>query len=718
MKYLPHIVLALFVLSACEITFRIVAESDESPRKEISIPEDLVEEYGPTRIRLRQLERADSNGMFIVADSNKIARWTDSVRLKDGKLLVGGDSVRVYGDGILCTGSFANMLEHYPAASDSCQMFLVDSTNLLFNYDYTDSTWHSVYQDLLIIRNPPAGWTYSPAKPVYFDETTNHFELAIGDSLPTHVLLSLDPDTTLSSFDWYVIASAGRYPKRIFPDWPTLADGQYYFDPGDNTAGNITLTPTKDSIQLFRQDGLYIYVNVQSNGGVVGGGGNIITRDNVTAYLKNGSLTGNDAQDVVSGSLIPVVNRKTRTDTVALPVGFSFDLGFDIWKNGDGYSTSIDDLRAFRDSFLINGKAYYVDGIIGSDNNDGLTSSTPLKTISKAATKTDLEVIYLAGGIYPNGDFQSVDPVSDTLAIIGYNGSPIVGDAIEDGLSWQATSMTGVYMSPEIGYSSARVINPQRLTAYGIPEELETESDTTGVGNNPGSFYFLGDTLFVHTHDSQQPSPYTNCIVVTNDQTFFGETQYLYVQGISFIGRVSADPVTDEGYLFGCNFYYNRSSDHVKVEAGNWIFNNCRLFHSVCDGWNYENATTSVELNCFSRYAGLSDSGRCQNSTGHDSSKVVRINCDYGLASDECAYDVGTYSWIVGGRYGGEWLNTDGKDQFIIGHSKVMWIDGAKIGGNSIYDIGGDGTIYVRNISLDATLRLDDDDTTPTIKKY
>lgn len=308
-RYLGHIVVAVIAISvlwSCEITFKIVAEQEQGrdtiPKITQNIPENIPAEFGPTRIKLRQLERADSVGQLVFADSLLRAHWSDSLRYYNGKLIINGDTARVVGDGIICTGSLTEMLNHYPPSSDSCQMFLIDSTNLLFNYSVFDSTWHSVYQDLIIVRDVNHGRTHAPALGAYFDENTGHWELSRGDSLPTHVYLSLDP--ALPNLDWYIVASAGRYPKRLFQDWPTLADSQYYYKP-DPLVGNTRVsTPTEDSLYLFRQEGDYIYVNIQSSGGVAGGSGSTELSHQVTvsSEITNNISTYGFSPASVNGS--------------------------------------------------------------------------------------------------------------------------------------------------------------------------------------------------------------------------------------------------------------------------------------------------------------------------------------------------------------------------------------------------------------------------------
>ena len=154
-----------------------------------NIPDELPTEFATTKIKLRQLQHADSAGMFIVGDYSPRGRpiWTDSIRFINGKLVVAGDTVMVRDDGIICTGSYSEMMLHIPPPTDSCQMFLIDDTNLLFNWDPVDELWTAVYHDLIIVRENAHGRTHAPALGAYFDENTGHYEISRGDSLPTHV---------------------------------------------------------------------------------------------------------------------------------------------------------------------------------------------------------------------------------------------------------------------------------------------------------------------------------------------------------------------------------------------------------------------------------------------------------------------------------------------------------------------------------------------------
>lgn len=292
-RYIPYILGFFALLAIGYIAYRMATLNSRDGKEASSktvIPEDLPTEFGgPTRIRLRQIERADSMGMFIIANHLGVGEWVDSVRYVNGKLVVNGDTVNVRDDGIICTGSYSDMMQHVPPPSDSCQMFLIDSTNLLFNFDPVDSIWTSVYHDMLIVRENSHGRTHAPGKGAYFDENTGHFELAVGDTLPTHVFLSMEGGD--ESLDYYVVASAGRYPKRLFLDWPTLADDQYYFHRDTSVAGFITTDARKDSIRLFRQVDGWIEVNVDRRSGVhSSGSGASVSVDSPDDVPANASI--------------------------------------------------------------------------------------------------------------------------------------------------------------------------------------------------------------------------------------------------------------------------------------------------------------------------------------------------------------------------------------------------------------------------------------------
>lgn len=427
-------------------------------------------------------------------------------------------------------------------------------------------------------------------------------------------------------------------------------------------------------------------------------------------YKLEGTATANELTDVLSGDLVPIANNVKRTGIITLPAGIP-DPGFAITATNAGFNTPIDKLEDFRDSFLIKGKAYYVDPVFGNDLNLGTNKATPLKTIAGAATKTDLGTLYLKGGFHV-GDLGTIDPTSDTIAILPYDGNPIVG-ALIDEQTWTTSSMTNVYKTTFTGTSPSFILDPSSVGDLGQFLQMESVSDTALLENNPGSWRVQGLELFLHVPSGEQPS-YSNFIGVNTAPNDFGVGTHRYVEGLDFYGPVSSvSSGNSNTYIANCGFFYSANTDHVYIEGDTTdqiIFNDCQIYYSYQDAFNYEAGINAVEMNCKGRYAGWDDSaGRAQVSTAHDSTSIIRINNEYFGGSDETVYDVNSRGSVaIGGTYENEWRNTSG-DSFCIGHSGVMYLIGVKVGGNSTYDIGGDGstTIYVRDMGINSTTRVE-----------
>jgi len=168
----------------------------------------------------------------------------------------------------ICVGSLEEMLTS-PYQSN-CKLFKIDSTNLVFTFNHQDTTWDHVGGELILSRNLI---TASPGKGAYL-ETDGTFAFAKSDTFPTHMFLSTSACVSCGE-EWNIVATGGRYPKDLFIDWPTLADGQYYYVPDPSPANTVSLTPDSDSVRLFRQLGEYIYVNVGTSrtGGASSSGG-------------------------------------------------------------------------------------------------------------------------------------------------------------------------------------------------------------------------------------------------------------------------------------------------------------------------------------------------------------------------------------------------------------------------------------------------------------
>ena len=96
------------------------------------------------------------------------------------------------------------------------------------------------------------------------------------------------------------------------------------------------------------------------------------------------------------------------------------------------------------------------------------------------------------------------------------------------------------------------------------------------------------------------------------------------------------------------NFASNQSLDGFTNHGCNSICQNCLIAYSKKDGFNYAKTTNNyakgIEINCKAIYNGDTniEDLSSQGSTSHDGSKVLRINCLYGLSYNSNIVDTGS----------------------------------------------------------------------------
>lgn len=471
-------------------------------------------------------------------------------------------------------------------------------------------------------------------------------------------------------------------------------------------------------------DSLYYGVSLIQNGDTIpaASGSGLSVVDNPDGgqnlYQINGTTTSNEYKDYIDNVRIPVAQNWKFVDTVSVPGGFTLTPAFSIFRREDGtFGTSIDDWKSWRIAYKPTGKAYYVDPLTGSDSNDGLTPATAFATFNFARTRTDVNLIYLKGCVYP--DITSWSTGRDTVAVIGYGGTPVVGSFKT--YSWTATTLTGVYKATTTDSTKVvlDVTQKDNLGEY-LRMTKKADADTLAVASQPGSFCFNGTTtIYVHAADRAVPSVYENVMLVDRSP-FSIARNYTYLENIDvYAGSGYTMDAGKIAYIRDVGFFHSHSSgDLINIsDTATITMYNCRFGHSNSDIVDYDTGAKGFEINCLGRYAGYLFAGADnQVSTAHGGARVVTINADYSGSSNETILDVNsnTKRWILGGKFGfgGDWNKETGFSTYTLGvgnasgNYALMWIDSARLGGNSAYDLrAAYGTIYLRNVKLNSTIR-------------
>lgn len=421
------------------------------------------------------------------------------------------------------------------------------------------------------------------------------------------------------------------------------------------------------------------------------------------------TLTGDTVSDIISGVIVPVMINAKQRDTITLPSEFTFDPGIDIIRNGDGFFTSIDNIKDFRESYFPGGKSYYVDPYTGSNSNTGLSADEAFATYDFARTRSDVAAIYLKGAIYDG--ITTFLTNKTNYQLIGYGGRPIIGKIesqkvwVDEGDGVWSTTVTDTLSWP---------VDLLTKGPLGEPSLFERAGSIAGLEKPSTYFYEIDGTnnLYIHTTDGNEPNNYSNVLIVDAGTISFGTSTNYYFENITLLGALNLSNSGSNYYFRDCDIFYAPSTNLILVTDGNIVLSNVKAAHSSNDIFNYTTGSTVIEHNVTAKYAGYNTSGSDnQISTGHSASEIITINGDYSMASNQIIFDVNadTKRLILGGKFGGSFnLESAATGTISSGNASgdfsEIWIDRATIGGDMGYDILVNfGIINLKNVIINNT---------------
>lgn len=539
------------------------------------------------------------------------------------------------------------------------------------------------------------------------------------DSLAEHgaMLISQNPDNGRQSrFYLSTLLAITRDSLSGYADTLRLSNDTLYISGQNYVLLSDYLDNTDAQTLSFSNPNLSILGgNSVDLSALMGGASTLLNYQNnlgeIYLLQEEGTLTGDTLADIISGVLYPIQYNAKQSDTVTIPSDFTYDPGVKIVRKGDTFATCIDDLQAFRDSFFLGGKSYYVDPITGDDSNTGLSASDAFKTYEFARTRSDVAAIYLKGAIY---DSISTFLTNKTnYALIGYGGTPILGK-IENQKTW--TSVGNGVWKTVVTDTLSWAIDLLTYGQLGEPVRFKHSGNEAGL-SKPGTYYYkigTSDTLLIHTSDGNSPDNYRNAVIVDGGAIAFGTSTNFYFENVMFLGSLSLSNASSNYYFRDCGIFYGVSTNLILASNSNVVLSNVTAGHSKVDVLNYTSGSTVLEHNVRARYAGYDASGSDnQISTGHLASEIITINCDYAMSSNQVIFDVNadTKRLILGGVFGGAYNKEVGTTGAISagnasGDFAEIWIDRAKIGGDFGYDLLVNyGTINLKNMNINNNTR-------------
>lgn len=326
------------------------------------------------------------------------------------------------------------------------------------------------------------------------------------------------------------------------------------------------------------------------------------------------------------------------------PQGFSADIPIGIYTDGHSYITDYNK-ENFKNA---GGNTYYISPN-GSDGYDG-SRNTPWRSPYTAFTRASSgdTIVFLKGDYDRNTTDMATGIVTKSLNIIGEGKVRIFnGD-------WCTFTAVSGYNNV---YKTTRSLGSIAYEVDSVGDEILLMTLVDSIANveaTVGSYYKDGNDFYVHPQKAGTPNAGGAKIFITVDYVDFlsfdnsNQNVKAYIENITMIGssksfrfyRSSAsntlDVCMDHVNLMWCGY---DSRNAVEVFGGNAIFNECKIFGSYRDGFNYNGTDTSgityrdnmiVEINCEASNCGIGRTEVNMNgSTAHRNSKVVRVNCTY-----------------------------------------------------------------------------------------
>lgn len=309
---------------------------------------------------------------------------------------------------------------------------------------------------------------------------------------------------------------------------------------------------------------------------------------------------------------------------------------------------------------------FYVDGISGNDNNDGLTSQTAFKTTAKfVETALNLEncTLIIAGGIYTST--LNLTGLKGNVSIIGKNNETIIFSGSGILTDWTAVDgYNGIYkcssnasipvqgqynngrgMIFENGRPSKPILDAERHPSQkGLSNRLPftiiqqslsvTLTDALSDIETNGGWYSDGSYIYIKNQDGSNPSTNGYSYEYEARPTFVCPNTIvnLIIKNISF--RFSSLPI-----MFNAQFTERYNCSVFGVPGDGFVDNSnrCRSFYDECavcgndganghyntkSGWTSDNLRNSGEFVEY-YYAWMHDNG--DDGMSHHEASHIRV---------------------------------------------------------------------------------------------
>lgn len=364
---------------------------------------------------------------------------------------------------------------------------------------------------------------------------------------------------------------------------------------------------------------------------------------------------------------------------------------------------------------------------LGSDNNDGLTESTAVKTITKAMeivnglSNTTVNIIFM-DKLVP---LYSFSPVSASTVSLSKNINFISN--LEKGSYFFSgyDPFTFTWTSEGNAYKTARsavsyVIDYDSSDSYGEPRELRKVSSLSECQSNRGSWYTDGTTVWVNTFDGSIPGNEIGLVLPLSQQLKFELGQYrMFIDKVGFWNHQSSantfHSLLVNGdqlgrlYIKDSSFRYAANNGFAVTNVGEtYIFNSLSRDNGY-DGFNYHGSGDefAFEYYCESMGNGEFAGGTGNATTAHDGMTIMRVSPIGSNSRGPLLADVnGCKSLVIDGKMFDSTLNSLSVrqsaafyfDDALADTPGKAWLINCEGGGKNTFSLSSDGIAEIELI--------------------
>lgn len=407
---------------------------------------------------------------------------------------------------------------------------------------------------------------------------------------------------------------------------------------------------------------------------------------------------------------------------VNVPVAFSEWFPHDIYENGFTlfnpllhYQMSGSDTSLTPQYLLDNGTVRYVDVENGDNSNNGQSWATAWKSLTYANDQV-CDVVKFKKGKYWN-DCPGVNNLFEGTAkvfICEEGQAEFYACSEDDSANWiPDPDRTGVYMW-ENAPSNFGIWDSLRRTTLGTfgeyagvgSADLVASSDVSNGWNGQGYYYHdpVTKTLYIKTIDSRQPDKHIKLNTVQRWNV--GTTgRYAYFEGMTFHYSVKTNTATStgaQGLMFNkCCLAYGDDADNSITGMSAGTSSRFYLVSSLVmsgrkDNISYQSGARGVELNSISINSTVGGPNNC--STGHGSSRIIRLNSFYEGASGPVIGDIESVQSLNVNCYA---ANGSGSSFNVNDPETIAYLINCRMPNSLGFGINGGGTVYAYNNSND-----------------